>query len=239
MWSVVGWSPQALLRPCVSESEGGPERGGAKTARFRWAGGMQVTGITLNCKSWKAVVVFSENKNISWILAERVHLNFTQLQQTCLFSFWRITKMWSNRTQVSNWIQTGSRFTCSLRCDSDSDWTAAAAVRASLCPSWLPVSACWARRWFGLRGYKLQSLAMRLSLPTGGSGAPRCSRSEPDRGRGQAQRGWGLICHLAVLTCWRKQNALQESVLWSRVWGNILSGSTLRFYYYKWGMLPW
>lgn len=39
MWSVVGWGPQALLRPCVSESEGGPERGGAKTARFRWAGG--------------------------------------------------------------------------------------------------------------------------------------------------------------------------------------------------------
>lgn len=60
-----------------------------------------------------------------------------------------------------------------------------------LAPSWPPVFACWARRWFCRRGCKHLSSAGCLSPRTGGSGVRRRSWSPAARGLGQNARRWG------------------------------------------------
>lgn len=83
-----------------------------------------------------------------------------------------------------------------------SDWSVPAAVRDSLCPSWRPVSVCWAQRWFGRRECKLQSSAKCLSPLTDGPGVRQRSRSRCEGGRGHWERGWGLTCSPpAALIC--------------------------------------
>ena len=95
-----------------------------------------------------------------------------------------------------------------------SDWSVPAAVRDSLCPSWRPVSVCWAQRWFGRRGCKLQSSAECLSLLTDGPDVRQRSHSRCEGGRGHWETGWGLTCPPPVVLIWDKMSKV-SIIIWN------------------------
>lgn len=109
-----------------------------------------------------------------------------------------------------------------------SDWSVPAAVRDSLCPSWRPVSVCWAQRWFGRCECKLQSSAKCLSPLTDGPGVRQRSRSRCEGGRGHWERGWGLTCPPpAALIC---ETKYKKFALLSETYS--LKTDFFFFYYY-------